>query len=73
VSTRSQRTDNLAKSTVTAVLAIPVWIIVIGLLIGLLSDHGDEPIVVNDTYLCERGPKVVTAAELGTNEYWKEC
>jgi hypothetical protein len=44
----------LAKSTVTAVLAIPVWLIVIFLLIGLLSPAGeDRNVVVNDHPSCK--------------------
>lgn len=72
--TRDQRLDRLSRQTVTAVLAIPVWIIVAALLYGLLAGPDDErTVIVNDDPSCESGPITLAPSELATREYWKEC
>jgi hypothetical protein len=63
----------LAKQTVTAVLAIPVWLIVILLVFGVL--HGaPEPseTVVNDKATCDHA-ETIPVANLGTDHYWERC
>lgn len=70
---REDATSRLARQTVTAVLAIPVWLIVILLIFGVL--HGaPEPseTVVNDRVTCE-SPETVPVANLGTDPYWERC
>jgi hypothetical protein len=71
--TRDERLNRAVKATVTAVLAVPVWLIVIFLLVGLLSSQGDRPVVVNTEPGCKSGPITIAASELATRRYWEEC
>lgn len=70
---RDESITRLAKNTVTAVLAIPVWLIVILLVFGVL--HGaPEPskTVVNDKPSCETA-ETIPVSDLGTDRYWERC
>lgn len=72
--TRDERLTQLAKQTVTAVLALPVWLIVLLLVFGVL--HGSpEPstVTVNDDPSCASGPIELPVADLGTARYWEAC
>ncbi len=71
--TRDESLDRRARQTITAVLAIPVWFIVIALFFGLLTGPPDGTVVVNDERGCEAGPLTVARSELGTRRYWEEC
>jgi hypothetical protein len=70
---REDPATRLAKQTVTAVLAVPVWLIVILLVFGVL--HGaPEPseTVVNDKVTCDHA-ETVPVANIGTDRYWERC